>query len=104
MQSSVIMPKVSLEDWEDSQIPKNHSSVDARSMRKGAKRCPICTASIHKVSKGTHYERRCRECLATFAKELYCNRCNSNRVWRGKQGIYCQGCGFEYKPLISSAP
>ncbi len=54
----------------DVQVERNHSvgSLDKRASRKRSGRCPVCTATLLKNSKGTRYERRCRECQAVFQK------------------------------------
>ena len=66
------------------------------STRKNTRKCPVCTKNLHKIGKGTRYENRCSNCNAVLAKELICTYCNTNRVWRGPEGIYCHGCGKQY--------
>jgi hypothetical protein len=90
------MSKVSKEDMDSEGISRRISKTDNLAFRKESGRCPVCTEKLGRIGKGTRHQNRCDSCGAVLAKELKCNRCNTNRVWRGKKGKYCHGCGHEY--------
>ncbi|TQV65574.1 hypothetical protein FKG94_28555 [Exilibacterium tricleocarpae] len=90
------MSKVSQKDIESEGVPKHISKTDRLALRKNSSRCPVCKEKLGKIGKGTRYKNQCFSCGAVLAKELKCGRCNTNRVWRGKKGIFCHGCGNEH--------
>lgn len=87
------MPKVVDFEVELGGEVKHHSKVDNRADRKDPRRCPVCMAKLSKIGKGTRYQHSCKSCHSCLAKEIKCRYCSTFRVWRGKQGVYCHGCG-----------
>jgi len=87
------MNKRELEDIENSEIPKHISKKDILALHKDPRRYPVCTAKLEKIGKGTRRKNQCLSCNAVLAKELKCQRCGSNRVWRGSKGKCCHGFG-----------
>jgi len=71
------------------------SKTDRFSLRKRSGRCPVCIERLKKNSRGTRYERCCRNCNAVLQADSRCNRCGTHRIWRGPQGVRCKGCGQE---------
>jgi hypothetical protein len=45
------------------------------------------------TAKGGRRLHNCAACGATFRPALRCPHCAQVRLWEGKLGIYCQGCG-----------
>ena len=90
------MRNISQAQIESEEIPKHISKTDKLTPRKDPRRCPVCTAKLNKIRKGTRYQNKCNFCKAVLAKELKCRHCNTNRVWRGPKGVYCHGCGHNY--------
>ena len=78
---------------EADEIPRHHSRVDKRAPRKTAGVCPLCGKRIGRTNKGTRYLRNCKNCGATLNKEVECPHCRTRRVWTGKLGAVCHGCG-----------
>ena len=58
--------------------------------------CPICLARIPKIASGGRRSHSCSQCGATLNKLLLCKRCGAERIWQGKQGAACAGCGTKY--------
>ncbi len=92
------MVKVTLDDWEDEQVPRHKSQTDALAEHKDPKRCPVCSEPLEKTGDGARYERRCRQCRAVLATELVCQQCHTRRIWRGPRGVVCHGCGHPHEP------
>ena len=90
------MSKVDPDKYSEDSLAPFKSKNDSRADRKDPRHCPVCISKLKRIDKGTRYERQCSNCHATFAKELKCSYCGTNRVWRGPKGIYCHGCGKEY--------
>jgi uncharacterized protein with PIN domain len=89
--------RISEESDELARIP---SKIDRFELRKRSGRCPVCTGRLIKNSKRTRYERCCRHCNAVMQKTLICNRCGTYRVWSGRRGTFCKGCGRELKKCV----
>ena len=80
-------------DGHDDESSVKHKSKCVSGSKKTHNHCPVCKTKLKRIAKGTRHENQCSNCNATLAKELKCKQCNSHRVWRGPQGIFCQGCG-----------
>ena len=87
------MPKTTEEDWDREQIPKSTSSRDELASRKAPGACPVCLGRLETSGRRARYKRTCMHCRATLQAELLCRFCQTNRVWRGPDGINCKGCG-----------
>ena len=59
--------------------------------------CPICLARIQKIARGTRRKHACSQCGATLNLQLVCESCGTKRVWQGRLGVACVGCGAKYK-------
>lgn len=59
--------------------------------------CPVCGNRIGMTASGGRRKHSCSQCGATLNKQLICGSCNTNRVWQGKQGTACRGCGARYR-------
>lgn len=68
-------------------------SEDSKARRKKPGLCPVCLKRLAKNARGTRYERRCKNCRASFQKALKCLDCGTHRVWQGPEGTACKGCG-----------
>ncbi len=66
--------------------------------RHNQKQCPVCAAQIHKTASGGRRKYCCQHCGASLDKQLTCASCNTQRIWRGKQGAACLGCGTPLNP------
>jgi coenzyme F420-reducing hydrogenase gamma subunit len=64
--------------------------------------CPVCGEVIEKTASGGRRKHSCSKRGATLNKQLTCRSCGTNRVWQGKQGVACRGCGTEYKSAAGS--
>ena len=75
----------------------NHSKPtpgkDRLSYKKKSGICPVCEKKLHKNEKKTRYENRCHSCGAVLQKNKICFSCGTNRVWNGRSGAVCKGCG-----------
>jgi uncharacterized protein with PIN domain len=60
------------------------------------KACPLCAEHIQKTARGGRRMYSCQNCGATGNKFLTCERCGTKRVWQGKKGAACSGCGAPY--------
>jgi len=89
--------KISLNELDDETEVLVKSATDARAKRKSVRHCPVCLDRLKKIGKGTRFSHQCKSCNAVLAKELICQFCTTNRVWRGKAGCFCHGCGKEQK-------
>ena len=58
--------------------------------------CPVCRAHIPKTASGGRRKHACSKCGATLNKQLICKACSTERVWQGKKGAACGGCGTVY--------
>jgi uncharacterized protein with PIN domain len=67
--------------------------LTGRSMRHEQKACPLCGERIEKTARGGRRKQSCQHCGATINKLLTCDRCGTKRVWQGKKGAACSGCG-----------
>lgn len=81
----------SAEIADDSASPATRSTKHADRKRSG--NCPVCLARLTKNARGTRYVRSCSQCGAQFVPDLRCPRCETCRVWRGRDECRCKGCG-----------
>jgi CRISPR/Cas system-associated protein Cas10 (large subunit of type III CRISPR-Cas system) len=65
--------------------------------RHNQKLCPVCGEAIEKTASGGRRKHSCSRCGATLNKQLTCASCDTSRVWQGKRGVACRGCGAEYR-------
>jgi len=86
-------------DLVEEEIPKYSSSTNKFVLRKRNGICPVCLGHLRKNSKGTRYQRICENCNAVYNFDIRCPSCNTYRVWSGKLGRWCKGCGHEVKQL-----
>ena len=77
----------------DEQRGTKPRSLDRRASRKQRDCCPVCEAKLRKIGKGTRYQRCCDACGAVHQKHLFCPSCSTHRVWAGRLGRWCKGCG-----------
>jgi hypothetical protein len=68
---------------------------DKLSNRKRSGYCPVCLGRLRKNAKNTRYELQCRHCNAVLQRTWVCKSCNTRRVWVGREGARCKGCGKE---------
>lgn len=71
-------------------------------IRKNPKRhnknaCPVCGETIERTASGGRRKNSCKHCGACLNKGLTCASCGTNRVWHGKLGTACRGCGAAYR-------
>ena len=92
--------KVKLNDILKEEIAVCKSKSDKHSARKKSGNCPVCLSKLKKNSKRTRYERKCNTCGAVLQKHVTCLFCGTNRVWMGRKGNYCKGCGNPYSSKI----
>ncbi len=59
--------------------------------------CPVCGEPVGRKSKNKRRKRGCGACGATRSLLLMCQSCGTRRVWKGKKGAACIGCGAPYK-------
>jgi hypothetical protein len=84
----------------DAALRIRHSSVESPMLsnpkRHNQNLCPVCGESIEKTASGGRRKHSCSRCGATRSKQLLCGSCGTNRIWQGKRGAACQGCGAKY--------
>ena len=88
-------PVGSREGGGDDDVPRHRSQSDPRGARKTPGLCPLCGAKVRKIRRGTRHARHCAGCGGTLNKEIRCPHCRSYRVWTGKRGCVCHGCGHD---------
>ncbi|PYU67963.1 MAG: hypothetical protein DMG49_17290 [Acidobacteria bacterium] len=81
-----------------------HSSVEPveTHIRSNPKRhnhsaCPLCGAAIERTATGGRHKHSCKHCGASLNTDFTCASCGTNRVWQGKGGAACRGCGAAYR-------
>jgi len=62
-------------------------------MRHNPEACPLCGERIEKTARGGRRKYSCQKCGASINRLLICDRCGTKRVWQGKKGSACSGCG-----------
>src|SRR6516225_8940613 len=67
-------------------IPKRHDQAV----------CPVCGKPIEKTASGGRRKHSCWQCGACLNREITCESCGTNRVWQGKRGDFCLGCGARH--------
>jgi len=77
----------------EDEVPRHRSQSDARAARKTPGRCPLCGAKVGRIKPGTRHARHCGACGGTLNKDITCPHCQTHRVWTGKRGRVCHGCG-----------
>jgi len=75
------------------EVPQHKTRSTKNSKRKRSGICPVCLSKLEKNSKGTRYWNFCITCGAAPDRDIKCPSCSTYRVWKGKQGAYCKGCG-----------
>jgi len=78
-------------------LPLNDSRVHSNPKRHDQNACPLCGERIEKTASGGRRKHSCLECGATLNRGIVCESCGTERVWQGKKGAACRGCGAEYK-------
>ena len=78
---------------DDTEIAHVGSKSNRNAKRKRSGYCPICLSRLKRNKRMTRYVRQCSSCTAQFDPDLRCDRCGTNRVWRGKNECRCKGCG-----------
>jgi len=73
--------------------PPHHHHPDRYAQVKQSGVCPLCLSKLEKTRKGGRYQWRCSACSATRRRDLLCGSCGTHRVWYGKLGAVCKGCG-----------
>lgn len=58
--------------------------------------CPVCAKPIEKTASGGRRKHSCSQCGACLNRELTCASCGTSRVWQGKRGAFCLGCGARH--------
>ena len=74
-------------------MPRHRSCIDKRAARKDPSRCPLCGTRLSHNAKGTRRMRHCDHCGGTLNRDIVCPFCQTYRVWTGKLGAVCHGCG-----------
>jgi len=74
-------------------MPRHRSRIDKRAAQKDPSRCPLCGTRISRNAKGTRRMRHCDHCGGTLNRDIVCPFCQTYRVWTGKLGAVCHGCG-----------
>ena len=59
--------------------------------------CPVCGKAIDRTASGGRRKHSCKHCGARLNRDFICASCGTTRVWQGKRGTGCQGCGAAYK-------
>lgn len=84
-----------------------HSFVEVpeRPVHKSPKRhnqnaCPLCYKAIGKTASGGRRKHSCEHCGACLDRGITCLSCGTNRMWHGKLGSACQGCGTALAQVI----
>jgi predicted RNA-binding Zn-ribbon protein involved in translation (DUF1610 family) len=76
--------------------PLDDSHLRSNPKRNDQNACPVCGERIEKTAAGGRRKHSCVHCGATLNKELVCDSCGTHRIWRGKKGAACRGCGAKY--------
>ena len=85
------------------EFPRHRSQSDPRAARKAPGRCPLCGIKVGRIRSGTRHARHCGACGGTLNKDVTCPHCRTRRVWTGKRGRVCHGCGREVAVKVLSA-
>jgi len=72
------------------------SAIPAKPKRHDQNVCPVCGKPIEKTASGGRRKHSCSRCGACLNREITCASCGTNRVWQGKRGAFCLGCGAKY--------
>jgi predicted amidophosphoribosyltransferase len=75
------------------EVPQSKIRNTRKSKRKRSGICPVCMNKLNKNNKGTRYWKFCQNCGAAPVKDIKCPSCGTFRVWKGKMGAFCKGCG-----------
>jgi hypothetical protein len=62
--------------------------------------CPVCGKAIERTASGGRRKHSCKHCGACLNRDLTCASCGTNRVWQGKGGAACWGCGATYRRSV----
>jgi uncharacterized Zn-finger protein len=63
------------------------------SLRKSSASCPLCGNRLRRNNRATRHLRHCDNCGGTLNKDIECPYCLTYRVWTGRPGAVCHGCG-----------
>ena len=77
----------------EDEIPKHRSPMDRLAVRKAKGLCPFCGAKVPQNARGSRRMRNCAACGGCLNKDITCPHCRTQRVWTGKRGCVCHGCG-----------
>ena len=75
------------------------SAIHGNPKRHDQTACPVCGKAIEKTASGGRRKHSCSHCGACLNKDLTCVSCGTKRVWQGKRGSACVGCGAAYRAL-----
>lgn len=86
-----------------SPIEPPESRIHKNPKRHNKNACPLCGEAIEKIASGGRRKNSCKHCGACLNRGLTCASCGTNRVWHGKLGTACRGCGAAYRLADYSA-
>src|SRR6185369_4630468 len=72
-------------------------TTPSKTSRQDQNACPVCGERVEKAASGGRRKQQCAVCGATRNKLLTCESCGTQRVWQGKKGAACRGCGHRYE-------
>src|ERR1700678_1081715 len=75
------------------EVPCRKTLVDKPAPRKTPGVCPLCQKLLKRNSGGTRFVPHCDACGGTLNKDILCPHCGAFRVWTGRLGAVCHGCG-----------
>jgi hypothetical protein len=78
-------------------MPLNDPQPRSKPKRHDQNACPVCGERIEKTASGSRRKYSCTQCGATRNKLIMCQSCGMERVWQGKKGAACRGCGAKHK-------
>jgi hypothetical protein len=82
-------------------LPLNDPRTHSKPKRHDQNACPVCGARIVKTASGGRRKHSCTQCGATRNKLIVCESCGTQRVWQGKKGAACMGCGVKHKGKVA---
>src|SRR5690349_24111124 len=66
--------------------------------------CPVCGKAIERTASAGRRKHSCKHCGACLNRDFICASCGTSRVWQGKRGIACRGCGAAYRRAAKYLP
>ena len=86
--------EIAPDDEDYCEVARNRSPYDKYGLAKKPGICPVCLGKLRRISRGGRYAFSCYICGAMYVPKVKCNNCHrSERVWHGKKGTVCKGCG-----------